>query len=88
MKTKITKLEGKEGSALKVGYWVTGYTALPLEIGRRFYLNSPIRTSLNERGYDYFTTTKVTEIGDGFFRTENSKWNIEQIDNKQNVGSN
>ena len=79
MKIKITKLEGKPVSALPIGYWVIGYIIRPLEVGKVAYLYGPIKTSLNER-FDYFSTTEVKEVGDGFFLTKNSKWKLEELE--------
>jgi len=80
---KITKLSGKEGSHIPVGYWVKGWLIEPIKKDHNLHMISPIVTSDNQP-FAWFATTDVLKIsnnddGSQILKTKNSIWKLEKI---------
>jgi hypothetical protein len=84
MKTvKLTKVKGKEGSSIPLGYWIIGTEVAPPEVGKGYFLDFPVYTSDPEEYFDWFLTTGVKKISKAlvgkhkFIKTKNSTWKLQ-----------
>lgn len=57
-------------SSIPIEYNVEGYLLYEIEVGKNVFIDRLKRNGVDVRGV--FTTSRVTEVGDKYFKTQNS----------------
>ena len=57
-------------SSIPIEYNVEGYLLYDIEVGKNVFIDRIKRNGVEVRGV--FTTSRVTEVGDNYFKTQNS----------------
>ena len=57
-------------SSIPIEYNVEGYLLYEIEVGKNVFIDRIKRNGVEVRGV--FTTSRVTEVGDKYFKTQNS----------------
>ncbi len=57
-------------SSVPIEYNVEGYLLYEIEVGNNVFIDRTKRNGVDVRGV--FTTSRVTEVGDKYFKTQNS----------------
>ena len=57
-------------SSIPIEYNVEGYLLYEIEVGKNVFIDRTKRNGVDVRGV--FTTSRVTDVGDNYFKTQNS----------------